>query len=136
MQQSGPSAHAPQGELVAPLDAAARRDLQEQMRAAHREYNQQLAITAFTHNYQAQQAAAAAAAALVQGGGTDAALVPVPRGSGADAGGPGDDAAHSQPRSRDDPMGGAADDSIAGKRNHGAVDAARAIAARAKARAA
>ncbi len=137
-------------EIVPPLPDPERQALQVCMGAAERETRSQQAIAAFTTHYKAQQEHAAAAA-LVQGGAAAAPLPPAPPaplaalelavGGEADptAADSGHDAGTSGPphlpaARADDSMGGGADDTIVGKRPIAALQAARAIAAKAKAR--
>ncbi len=138
-------------ELVPPLAEAERQVFQDQVEAAEREVRTQHAAATSVQQVRAQQAqaaeaaSAAAAAARAQlgsevpalppvetvelGGSPPAAPAPVVPGAacGIVAGGSG-------PPVRDDAMGGGAEDSVVGKRSIAAIDSARAIAARAKAR--
>ncbi len=140
-------------EVIPPLPDPERAALQAQMGAAEKEAKSQEAIAAFTAHYKAQQEHAAAAMALVQGGAAAAPPPPPPAppappaapepaaggeadpidtGSGRDASAGG---VSREPTAKsDDAMGGGADDTIVGKRPIAAIQTARAIAAKAKAK--
>ncbi len=136
-------ANAEPNELIPTLPEAECRVLRACMGEAERQAKSQAAIAAFTHHVREQHAHAAAAAALVQDGTVDASAPTATAGTIMDAnsspsadgqGGGGGAYKVTDTSTRDDAMGGGADDGVVGKRGPAAIEAARTIAAKAKAR--